>query len=308
MPRTKRYDHRYQHQIIFDVMNALFDFTHSFHKLFQSRPYNHNNFRLLRKIDLLGALQAFANMKKDFTDTFKPYKGSYQQTHEMLQPIYGIGNFLKGAVVILYGVALLAELLIFSLIHIDYWFLNGDQSSRWPSFKDILLVRLIIILDGVANVIRGITQIAFTPFTYFIKMPLRGILSLFKEPPLAEQNKSLSGYIDELMACFNDKPKDRDYIYIVYLLQAIDAKFQKSVNRDQKTLVCPHEEFKLMLSLYDSFPENRSSSISKENAEQEKIMDDNYRKYIQFFRPSTVFPVKNARAVTETQNEQTCRL
>jgi|GEM_PF-3851340 len=46
---------------------------------------------------LLGGFNPLINMRKDFIDTFKPYKsGSYFILRDLIQPFRGIGNMFRG--------------------------------------------------------------------------------------------------------------------------------------------------------------------------------------------------------------------
>lgn len=84
-------------------------------------------------------LQPLVYMGKDYNDTFKPFKSSFYIKRDLLQPIHGAINIYNGIV--------------------D---LKGSS-----------------IALGITEIFRGLTQIATTPLTWFLRLPFRGIITLF---------------------------------------------------------------------------------------------------------------------------------
>ncbi len=90
-------------------------------------------------------LQPLAYIGKDCIDTFKPFKSSYYIKRDLLQPIHGSINIYKG------------------FTNIGTGIVDLKSSS---------------IAIGIAEILRGLTQIAITPLTWFLRFPCRGIITL----------------------------------------------------------------------------------------------------------------------------------
>jgi hypothetical protein len=103
----------------------------------------HNTMRLF-KTGRFHFLQPLAYMGKDYIDTLKRYKSPYYIKRDLFQPFYGAVNVLNGFKNIGYGIA----------------HLSGG-----------------LVGVGVTEIFRGLTRIAATPLTWFIRMPLRGLIT-----------------------------------------------------------------------------------------------------------------------------------
>lgn len=107
--------------------------------------------------------------------------------------MFGIGNVIKGLLVLSLLVinipfALLGTIFkllltpILLLPKINIWFLGIYKEDNYLGVMNRDLqykygIMISSLLDGINQVIRGASQILFTPLTWLLKMPLRGILS-----------------------------------------------------------------------------------------------------------------------------------
>ena len=172
-----------------------------------------------------GSFQPFVSIGKDFIDTFKPYKSGRYALRDFLQPFRGIGNILKGAFSIVGGVV---EFLVETVRCIF-------GSGSWRAFKYKMKVNcsrsFSWITSGVSNIFRGTTQIVATPLTWFIKMPLRGIITEVKGKPKIEDNSK----IKELVAKGYQAIKDDDAKLYCDVRRELHRKFTKGYKKGQKT-------------------------------------------------------------------------
>jgi hypothetical protein len=130
-----------------------------------------------------GALYPFKKMGKDFVDTFKPYYSTGKLKRDLLQPLRGIKTFAQGVVSFLGG---LFSLIIFPL------------TSYRNDAVEYAIYPLSWIIEGIANILRGATQVITSLLVYFIKLPLRGLLTFFqKEPHYAEDKPSIQRFVQE---------------------------------------------------------------------------------------------------------------
>lgn len=160
---------------------------------------------------LIGSLQPFADMWKDFKNTFKPYKSMMYFGYDLLQPFYGIGNILAGVVNIVGSIPVFV-----GMVAVNFWKtkikrhtsdefsireslpLKGGLNVAPPpvgGFKERTGADLKMagtwMLNGVANVIRGVTQIVATPLTLLGRIVLRAFLNsvfsaIWGEPKLED--------------------------------------------------------------------------------------------------------------------------
>jgi hypothetical protein len=140
-------------------------------------------------------LQPLAYMGKDYMDTFKPFKSSYYIKRDLLQPIHGLINIYNG----------------FKNIG------NGIVDLKGSS-----------IALGIAEIFRGLTQIATTPLTWFLRLPCRGIITLFTGFQKAEDGAGIQRAVSQGVRILN-------------LLEDINIeklqKYKKLCNQNKKQLI-----------------------------------------------------------------------
>lgn len=199
------------------------------------------------KAYLVGPFQTFLDMWKDAADTIKPYKGGYQIIRDALQPVYGLGNVIKG---VLYTVAAPLTFLvnfflvepyriIYSLTHT-----NASFKTVMAQFLENMKINLIRtpswMLDGVLNIVRGITQIATTPFSW-AKMVIRAGITAHYGWPKIEENPGIQqlvkqGYeVLENNENFSGCSMDR-------ITNALHSKFTKTLSKGQVTDIATEDE------------------------------------------------------------------
>lgn len=120
---------------------------------------------------LLGALQPVADMGKDITNLFKPYKSRYhifkdlfQFIHGIINIFQGIGNLIMAPLIFIYELGKDLFRNIPSHCHFQNFLLNATNTTSW-------------LLEGALNIARGVTQILAAPLTWLLKMPIRGIIT-----------------------------------------------------------------------------------------------------------------------------------
>jgi hypothetical protein len=134
----------------------------------------------------LGGFEPLRRMKKDFIDTFKPYKINTHIRREIFQPIRGFGNIFKGIF------NLIAAIVIFPANIFRYLLRLRHQNCL--TFGSNLLMNLFKtaggLVDGLMSIVRGCLQIATTPLVWVFKIPLRIILTkVFSSPSLGDSQK-----------------------------------------------------------------------------------------------------------------------
>ncbi|CDZ76620.1 hypothetical protein BN59_00894 [Legionella massiliensis] len=170
----------------------------------------------------LGGLHPFIAIKKDIIDTFKPYKANFHIKRDLIQPIRGIANLIKG---------------VFHLIAAPTIFLINIPRHIYMGVFSYMFTRSLArlgggVLDGLGNIIRGLSQIAFTPLNLLIKMPLRGIITYIKGQPTLAQN--LENQIQDLEQLIVKKDKtNEEAITIDRGMKSIAVKLNKANERGQ---------------------------------------------------------------------------
>lgn len=203
----------------------------------------------------LGGLNPLLAMGKDFVDTFKPYKSNYYVQKDILQPLRGLGNIVRGIFNII------ATPLIF-LVNTIRYAANAIQLNSFPLFTKNMAIGTVKagggLLDGVSSIIRGVTQVISTPLTWLVRMPLRSVITAINGKPTVSQN--LENRIDKLEAIINENDKTvEDTISIDKEMQSIRAKVGKAQARGQEIGANP-EEIAEKFDLCKEFTEKRLSS------------------------------------------------
>lgn len=187
---------------------------------------------------LPGVLFPLHAIKKDIADTLKPYKSAYHLRRDFLQPVYGIGNLLRAFIEIVSLVfvsifVVLASLYKVAIKHPAHLlqdkpkksFLTPDKRSLSANFFDVFaksanaifsssVFLFTIWANAIINIplvaLRGFAQILFTPATWFIKIPLRGIITACNGMPVIEENSGLQRKLASLKAALDVVNKDID--------------------------------------------------------------------------------------------------
>lgn len=209
------------------------------------------------KVDLLkGAFQPLFDMGKDLKDTIKPYASWWYVKRDALQPLYGLGNLLKGA---FYLIAII-PLFLFNLFR---YAANVKSFDEWVGlafiFNGIRAVSWFI--DGLLSIVRGVTQIITTPLTWFIKMPMRGIITAFTDPKdlLIENKPSIQALVTEAKKEDGNAEGDfKRYKACKPFLDEIHRKYQKGINGGWASGFTSERETILYESDYDYNLPNRT--------------------------------------------------
>lgn len=193
---------------------------------------------------MLGGLQPIADMIKDFVDTFKPYKFSDHAKKDLLQPISGLGNIVKGII------NLLGAPVLFVGNTIRYIFISDSFSGFLYLYNIVLNIHRTAswMLDGVSSLVRGVTQIAATPLAWFIKMPLRGLVTAIKGIPSIEQNSG----IQKLVAEGKTAVQEGKVYHVNAIRHELHRKYKKATERGQKTNIPKKLEEDFFRSIYIS--------------------------------------------------------
>jgi len=117
---------------------------------------------------IIGGFHPIISAEKDFLETFSRYHGASNVLSDLLQPLRGVGNIVRGIINLLLLLPMFIVTLFANLI---------TRSNVWSKTKANVSRTIGGLIDGVCSVVRGMTQIITTPLTYFIRVPLRMSLS-----------------------------------------------------------------------------------------------------------------------------------
>ncbi|WP_147281903.1 hypothetical protein [Legionella feeleii] len=171
-----------------------------------------------------GGLNPLLAIGKDFIDTFKPYKSNYYVQKDLIQPIRGLGNIIKG----LFNIV--ASPLIFVANTVRYAMIALEQRHFGLFAENMTLGSVKAaggLLDGISSILRGSTQLVSTPLTWCLRMPLRGLITAIRGNPTVQQN--LETRVNNLETLINkDEKTIDDTIAIDKEIQSIRVKVVKA--------------------------------------------------------------------------------
>ena len=123
-------------------------------------------------------------MRKDFVDTFKPYKHSHQLYRDKWQS----WNGLKVT-----GLALLG--LVFYPVAVFFTFIAAVFSpiEDGPNFLRTLV---LFPLESITRLVRGVTLLATSPLT-LLRIPLRLLITKFMGIPTIEENPGVRSLVNK---------------------------------------------------------------------------------------------------------------
>jgi hypothetical protein len=240
----------------------------------------------------------FNKMRKDAVDVFKPYKkGRILELvgREMLQAIRGLGNIIKGCLIL--PVAILTEIGQLLAFPFTYKSHKAKRHSRDDTYQPLKLP-LYWLADGLAELVRGITQIITAPLTLLFKTPMRAIMTVIKGAVYAEDHQR----IQDVIVAFNQKldrvignPRS-NLILIGELRQTatVNAQMQKALKKGQKTRINIKRLDKKFHDIPKTLNQEATQTSLKGREKEEALTINSVIKYFSLF-PS--FTHKGATAV-----------
>jgi hypothetical protein len=181
-----------------------------------------------------GAFQPWAYMAKDARDTFlSPYKAKVWRHAgwDALQPIRGLLNILKGiATFAISPLIFVACALAFAILKTTGT--GAAETGKHMSWDTALTLSWMI--EGVSDVVRGLTQIVTTPLTWLFKIPLRLAQTKIKGTEKVENSRGIQTLIGKAQGVI-----DGSQAYVNKVKHVINAllqlKYQKAQAQGQKT-------------------------------------------------------------------------
>lgn len=176
----------------------------------------------------LDAIEPWADMYKDITDTFKPYKSRHQNSQDFIQPIRGLGNIFKGLVFIVAAAIIAPFQFIFRTIAAIF------TPSKFVSKTTFAIVdALTPFIFGINLLIRGAAQIATFPLTWMIKMPLRAAITHRGKSPLMEESERIKQFVTKGEDALNKNNQQSAAV----VAKALHLKYEKAKDRSQSSAV-----------------------------------------------------------------------
>lgn len=245
--------------------------------------------------------QIFKDMVKDIADTFKPYKNVDQTDRDYAQPFRGAKNLYKGFAGITIPTIKFAAKIIGSIIfgipssiyqaftksHPDaenpLTFLNSEISKTRTQASKLIKDTASEILTGATKMLRGLTQIVTTPLTWFIKIPLRKIITSFTGSPKIEDNRSIKNLVQEANQILDHNVFSSDKIDSTSTIARLHYKFSKAYSGRQKTNISipaynkalTDKNVSVYLSLFDKNPTIiQSTQIDQTNLSPNSSKED----------------------------------
>lgn len=204
--------------------------------------------------EFLGAFHPWLSMFKDVVDTLKPYKSGFHVWRDLLQPIRGLGNIIKGASYIPTTIALFLFELVRSVV---YGIARGDFNI----FKNLMQLAFVRVtsglFDGVNNIIRGVLQVVTTPLNWLIRIPLRVIITTIKGWPTFEETQYDNATKLEELINKDDKTLD-DTLEIDFRMIRFHKKIEKAEKRGQEFI--NKDQLDIKFNSYESFTDTRMTA------------------------------------------------
>lgn len=253
------------------AVNQLYVWYFKYNKFDDQLSSSGGDPRLGYASSFLGGLNPLFSIKKDFLDTFRPYKARFYIYRDMIQPLRGFGNVIRG----LFN--MVASLVLLVVNTFRYARIGITQKSG-SSFVTNMATNLLKVgggfLDGMISVIRGVGQLVTTPLTWLIRIPLRGTITAIKGMPTVRQNlEARAREVEKLVQ--KEKKTPGDAIKIDAEMLSFRRHLIKAKSRGQNTGLDTDE----MLRKFSNCPkfiderDNEHSGVSVAEQEKEKTLD-----------------------------------
>lgn len=160
---------------------------------------------------LLTPFQVFMDIGKDIENTFKPYKSSSEIWDDLLQPLLAVKHFQIGlfsliccSFMFLTGTLpyLALSILAYPLMWIIEWiakevfdfhigYCQFAEKALFPFLLAATGINLSWIASSITSMIQAIIHIIAIPLTWFVKIPIRGIITAITGMPKIENNPDM---------------------------------------------------------------------------------------------------------------------
>lgn len=170
--------------------------------------------------EILGGFQPLADIVTDVQECVKPYKFSNQLKRDLMQPLRGAGNIIVSLMYLAFALTLLL-----------------DKETPWQR-------NLSWAIYSLSNIFKGVTQCLFTPFTWLIKIPLRGLITLFNPSPQTnwEDKDSVQSLVESAQNIDEEGLSD--------ICTELHRKFLNACDKGKTTAITPHEETNIYVNIF----------------------------------------------------------
>ncbi|MDP3267530.1 MAG: hypothetical protein Q8M40_00640 [Legionella sp.] len=230
-----------------------------------------------------GGMQHWVSVANDMRYTIKPYNDKNDLWRDILQPARGFKNIFRGAaILVLSPLMFLFFLIAFPLRSLFTWFF-GDLSLY---LRANVMSMLTWSADGLFCLIRGVIQLATTPLNWFLRMPLRGILTGIYGPPDILEHDEMGPLINQVEECLSEHSgtkfmKDIEYVLLELrdaYLSWNEAKFGSHKNIHTNQEVCSSYN-----KLYETYNDRKKIYSLFNPVKLYETYDDRKKIYSSFF-------------------------
>jgi hypothetical protein len=219
---------------------------------------------------LTSSAKPFRKMKKDLVDLIKPYKKGRMMSlmgREFFQAVRGLGNIVKGLIILASAVItgslrLLATPFTFSNSHYK-------RDLKYPFYW---------MADGLAEIIRGLTQVVASPLTILLKMPIRSLITLIKGPAYAEDNPKIQKALSEANHAMEHSTNDA--ATLLNLTAEIQRQMVKAFCKGQRTRLNTAELQKKYSNTFPQSNDGEEAPLLSQPADRNNRANQG----VQFFR------------------------
>lgn len=217
------------------------------------------------------------------TDSFQPWLSLHDKKKDLFSPIMGIKNI--GLALAEWAGLLLKTLMVIPYT-VEYCFFEKRQwHEKQKSLRDCLsyvgfdYVYLTQLKEVIGHTISGIILVLMAPITIFVKIPLRSLISLFKEPKKMEESEKIQRYLTESEAALTRDDKNA----VVIILKVLHHKFKKDMANSRQSDISPDMEKKMYRDVkkHTIAGTLHRCSTTPINEQQKLIV----RNYLSLFRP-----------------------
>ncbi len=159
------------------------------------------------------AIKPLAMVWHDIKAMGKPYKTIEEVIQDIAQPLYGLGNIVKGLSILAFNPLLGV---IQSLL---------DQKLAILSYKERLLFN---IARGTTNLLQGVIQLLTTPLTWVLKLPIRALIippiTLYTLKKARELNEQLLPKNIQVQSTIKTQNGELDTDSFIQIMQFLNTK------------------------------------------------------------------------------------
>lgn len=232
--------------IIDNIVDRLHSIDFEQSLMFDENP--HESYRNLLDF-IVSTAQPFVSMIRDLEYYLEPYNSYNDIFTDALQPIRGLLNCIRALINVILMPAMCASLGVLAF---------RDEGILAASLTSIIFGAQSM-LDSLSSFIRGIQQIATTPFAWLVKIPVRSLHTVISGFQPIEKNPDIIRLVNKINTGAGDSEKYAEQVGKIFS-HYHEKGYKTNLNEEDVSKINDQSDSKTIISIFAKTPDENIAS------------------------------------------------